>query len=143
MKVEIKSAQEWSTFEKARQDCVVTSSLYAFLIGTRWVTPDWAVMVWEDEDMVSNVHIIERTVTVGGQRVHLGGIGNIATKVEWRKRGYTTEALKVAVNILHDPLKVDFGLMISTEQMISRYEETGWKLVAGPCRSSSRKGRKH
>jgi len=142
MKVEIKSAQEWSTFEKARQDCVVTSSLYAFLIGTRWVTPDWAVMVWEDEDMVSNVHIIERTVTVGGQRVHLGGIGNIATKVEWRKRGYTTEALKVAVNILHDPLKVDFGLMISTEQMISRYEETGWKLVARTMQIEQPEGKK-
>jgi predicted acetyltransferase len=89
MRIEIKSAQEWSTFEKARQDCVVTSSLYAYLTGTRWATPDWAVMVWEDEEMVSNVHIIERTIMVGGQLVRIGGIGNVATKVEWRKHKHS------------------------------------------------------
>ena len=92
MRIEVKSASELSTFEKARQDCVVTSSLYAFLTGTKWATADWTVMVWEDEDLVTNVHIVERTVLVGGQPVRLGGIGNVATKVEWRKRGYARSA---------------------------------------------------
>jgi predicted acetyltransferase len=132
MKIEIKSAQEWSTLEKARQDCVVTSALYAYLIGTHFSTPDWAVMVWEGEEMVSNVHIIERTATVGGRPVKLGGIGNIATKIEWRKRGYATEALKVAVDFLRDPLGVDFGLMTAIEKMVPRYERTGWSVV-GRC----------
>ena len=130
MRIEIKSAEQWSTFEKARQDCVVTSSLYAYLTGTRWARPDWAVMVWEDEDMVSNVHIIERTARVGAGTLKLGGIGNIATKVEWRKRGYAGTALMVAQDFLLDPLKVDFGLMIATEEMVSRYIKVGWKVVA-------------
>jgi predicted acetyltransferase len=142
MQIEIKSAQEWSTFEKARQECVVTSSLYAYLSGTKWAPPDWAVMVWEGEEMVSNIHIIVRTATVGGQPVHLGGIGNIATKVEWRRRGYATEALKVAVDFLRDPLKVDFGLMISTEEMVSRYEKIGWKVVARTMLIEQPEGRK-
>jgi len=130
MRVEIKSAEQWNTLEKARQDCVVTSSLYAYLTGTKWAQPDWAVMVWEDEEMVSNVHIIERTISVGKESLKLGGIGNIATKVEWRERGYATAALKVAQDFLQDPLKVDFGLMIATDQMIARYEKVGWKKVA-------------
>jgi predicted acetyltransferase len=130
MRIEIKSAQEWSTFEKARQDCVVTSSLYSYLSGTRWSPPDWAVMVWEDDEMVSNVHIIERTVKVGDRQVHLGGIGNVATKVEWRKRGYASEALKIATDFLRDPLKVDFGLMIATDQMVPKYQKKGWRVVA-------------
>lgn len=130
MRVEIKSADQWNTFEKARQDCVVTSSLYAYLTGTKWSTPDWAVMVWEDEDMVSNVHIIERMGKVGTEPVKLGGIGNIATKVEWRKRGYASAALKVAQDFLHDPLRVDFGLMIATKEMVSRYVKAGWSVVA-------------
>jgi predicted acetyltransferase len=129
MRVEIKSAEQWNAFEKARQDCVVTSSLYAYLTGTKWAQPDWAVMVWEDEDMVSNVHIIERMAKVGAEPVKLGGIGNIATKVEWRKRGYASTALKVAQDFLQDPLRVDFGLMIATEQMVSRYLKIGWKQV--------------
>ncbi len=130
MRIEIKSAEQWSTFEKARQDCVVTSSLYAFLTGTRWASPDWAVMVWEDDDMVSNVHIVVRTAQVGANPVKLGGIGNIATKVEWRKRGYATAGLKVAQDFLRDPLQVDFGLMIATREMVTRYQKIGWKVVA-------------
>ena len=130
MRIEIKSAGEWNTFEKARQDCVVTSSLYAYLSGIKWAKPDWAVMVWEDEDMVSNIHIIERTVKVGDEWVKLGGIGNIATKVEWRKRGYASSALKVAQNFLVNPLQVDFGLMIATKEMIPHYERVGWRVVA-------------
>jgi predicted acetyltransferase len=130
MRIEVKSAAELSTFEKARQDCVVTSSLYAYLTGTKWANADWTVMVWEDEDLVTNIHIIERTILVGDQKVKLGGIGNVATKVEWRKRGYASEALKVAVDFLFDPQKVDFGLMIATEKMIPSYEKRGWKVVA-------------
>jgi predicted acetyltransferase len=130
MRVEIKSAEQWNTLEKARQECVVTSSLYAYLTGTRWAQPDWAVMVWEDEDMVSNVHIIERTVKVGIESVKLGGIGNIATKVEWRQRGYASKALKVAQEFLQDPLQVEFGLMIATDEMVPRYRKIGWRKVA-------------
>src|SRR3990172_3910336 len=100
MRIEVKPSSELSTFEKARQDCVVTSSLYAFLNGTKWASADWTVMVWEDDELVSNVHIVERTAMVGKQAIKLGGIGNVATKVEWRKRGYARSALKTAQNFL-------------------------------------------
>jgi predicted acetyltransferase len=99
-------------------------------------------MLWEDDDMVSNVHIIERTVLVGGQSVRVGGIGNVATKVEWRKRGYATRALQVAVDFLRDPLKVDFGLMIATEKMIPSYEKRGWKVVAQSIQIQQPDGRR-
>ncbi len=130
MRIEIKSAEQWNTFEKARQDCVVTSSLYAYLSGIKWAKPDWAVMVWEDEDMVSNIHIIERTVKVGVEKVKLAGVGNIATKVEWRKRGYASSALDFARSFLLNSLHVDFGLMIATKEMVPRYEKVGWRVIA-------------
>lgn len=130
MRIEVKSACELSQFEKARQECVVTSSLYSYLTGTKWAVADWTVMVWEDEELVTNIHIIERTAKAGDQTVKVGGIGNVATKVEWRKRGYATQALQMAVDFLFNPLKVDFGLMIATEKMIPSYEKRGWKVVA-------------
>ena len=130
MRLEVKSANELSTSEQARRDCVVISSLYAYLTGTKWAAPEWTVMIWEDADLVTNVHIVERTAMVGGQPVRLGGIGNIATKVEWRKRGYASLALKTAQGFLLDPLKVDFGLMIAIESLVPRYESMGWKVVA-------------
>jgi predicted acetyltransferase len=130
MRIEIKSAEQWSTFERARQDCVVTSSLYAYLTGTKWAPPDWAVMVWEGDEMVSNVHIVERMARVGAISVKLGGIGNVATKVEWRQCGYAGAALKVAQDFLRDPLQVDFGLMMTSDEMVPHYRKTGWRQVA-------------
>ncbi len=130
MKIEVKSAQQWNDYEKARQECVVTSSLYAYLTGIKWAQPDWAVMVWEEDELVSNVHIVERVINVGTQNLRVGGIGNIATKVEWRKRGYASAALNTAEEYLVNPLQVDFGLMITTKEIIPRYEKRGWRQVA-------------
>jgi predicted acetyltransferase len=130
MRIETKPAGEMSQFEKARTDCVVTSSLYAYHTGIQWAGPDWAVMVWEDEELVSNVHIIDRVIQVDACAVRVGGIGNISTKVEWRKRGYASAALKAATAFLADPLKVDFGLMTATEAVKPIYEKKGWKMVA-------------
>jgi predicted acetyltransferase len=87
-------------------------------------------MVWEDDELVSNVHIIERNALVGGQPVRLGGIGNIATKVEWRGRGYSSLAMKVAQEFLAESLKVEFGLMTCFAWLVEYYEKMGWKIVA-------------
>lgn len=142
MRIETKAAGEMSQFEKARTDCVVTSSLYAYHTGIQWAGPDWAVMVWEDEELVSNVHIIDRVIQVGGRAVRVGGIGNISTKVEWRKRGYASAALKVATDFLADPLKVKFGLMTATETVRPIYEKLGWKMVAGSLLMEQSDGKK-
>ncbi len=130
MRIETKAASQMSQFEKARTDCVVTSSLYAYHTGMHWADPDWAVMVWEDEELVSNVHIIERVIRVGSRAVRVGGIGNISTKVEWRKRGYASAALKVAMEFLVNPLQAEFGLMTATEAVKPIYEKMGWTMVA-------------
>jgi predicted acetyltransferase len=130
MRLEIKAFSQLSQREKARLDCLVTSSLYAYLTGTKWAEADWNVLAWEDEDLVSGVHIIERTARVGGKPVRLGGIGKVATKVEWRQRGYASAALEKAKDFLQDPLGVDFGLMVCTEKMVPRYQKSGWKLAA-------------
>lgn len=130
MRIEVKAANQLSDSERARTDCVVTSSLYSYQFGTQWAGADWTVMVWEDDDLVSNVHIIERNALVGGQPVRLGGIGNIATKVEWRGRGYSSAAMKVAQDFLAESLQVDFGLMTCFAWLVEYYEKMGWKIVA-------------
>ena len=141
MRIETKAAAELSQFEKARTDCVVTSSLYAYHTGIQWADPDWAVMVWEDEELVTTVQIIERLARVGRRSLRLGGIGNVSTKVEWRKRGFATAALKAAQEFLAEPLKVDFGLMICTEAMIAYYEKMGWKNVAASLLMEQEQGK--
>lgn len=68
--------------------------------------PDRAVMAWEVEARVSDIHIIEWTATVGGQPVHQVGIGNTADKVEWGKHGYASAIL--FSNNLHHQLPLSW-----------------------------------
>ena len=55
---------------------------------------------------------------------------DVATKVELRQRGSASAALKVAQEFLHDPLQVDFGLMITTDEMVPHYKKVDWSLVS-------------
>jgi predicted GNAT family N-acyltransferase len=99
---------------------------------TKWATSDWHVLVWEGKEIVSHVEIVERTASVGGQPVRLGGIGGVSTLKAWRKRGLAEAALKIAVDTLRDPLKVDFGLLVCGPIMIPYYSKFGWKLIGRP-----------
>lgn len=95
-----------------------------------WAKTDLHVLVVEAEEVISNVEIFERQVTVGGKPVHLGGIGGVATLKAWRRRGLAEAAIKAAQAYLRDPLAVDFGLLICGETMIPYYARFGWKLIA-------------
>lgn len=95
-----------------------------------WAHTDLHVLVLEAGEIVSNVEIFERRITVGGVPVHLGGIGGVATLKSWRRRGLAEAALQAAQAYLREPLAVEFGLLICGEPMVHYYAKFGWKLVA-------------
>lgn len=109
--------------------------------GTQWAKNDWQVLVREGDEIVSHVEIIDRTATVGGKPVRLGGIGGVSTLKAWRKRGLAEAAMRVAQAHLLDPLAVDFGLLICGEPLVHYYGKLGWKLVAKQMWIDQPKGR--
>ena len=88
------------------------------------------------------MEIVERTASVGGQLVRLGGIGGMSTLIAWRKRDLAKAALKTAVKTLHDPTAVDFGLLACSKAMIPYYAKFGWKLIGRPMWIDQPKGRR-
>ena len=69
-----------------------------------WSSDDWHVMVRVNGQVVSRVGIVERTSTVSGQPVKLGGIGGVATQPDSRKRVYAEAALKAAAEFIRNEL---------------------------------------
>ncbi|MBN2388156.1 MAG: GNAT family N-acetyltransferase [Anaerolineales bacterium] len=130
MRIEVKATNQLTREDNARIDCVVTSVLYPYLFGVQWSVPGWNVLVWEDGELVSHLGIVVREASVGGQPVRLGGVGHVATKVEWRKRGFASAAMQTAQAYLCEPLAVDFGLVMCNDEMVSYYEKFGWERVA-------------
>jgi predicted acetyltransferase len=78
------------------------------------------------------VEILERTVTVDGQPVRVGGIGGVGTHPDFRRRGHSTAALRVAAEFMRTNLRVPFGLLVTGTEEIPFYGRVGWHVIAGP-----------
>jgi GNAT superfamily N-acetyltransferase len=101
--------------------------------GYQWSTDhDWHILVEMDEQLASCLSIVERTCTVGGQPVRLGGIAGLATLPEWRGRGLAGAALQRAAAFMRDKLDAEFGLLLCRRDLVPYYRRFGWQLAEGP-----------
>jgi len=132
MRIEVKAAGELSLEEGLQLE---TLSAEAFPPGSTdlmWSTGELHVLVWEGHEIASHVEILERTVSVGSRPMRLGGIGGVATRSSWRKRGLAEAAMRAAQAYLRDTLKVEFALLVCGVALIPYYERLGWKRVEVP-----------
>src|SRR5947199_10155502 len=65
----------------------------------KWAHADLRVLIDapDDSGLACHVGIYFRTVTWNGHKVHVGGIGGLATREDCRRRGYASLALDAAV----------------------------------------------
>ena len=99
----------------------------------QWVSQnDWHVVVKLDGAILSHVGIVERTGTVDGYPVNLGGIGAVATSPGKQNQGLASAAMQMAAGFMQDSLKVDFGLLVCSQETARFYRKLRWQEVAGP-----------
>jgi len=108
----------------------------------QWVSQnDWHVVVKLDGAILSHVGIVERTGTVDGRPVNLGGIGAVATIPGKQKQGLASAAMQMAAGFMQDSLKVDFGLLLCSQETAYFYRKLGWQEVAGPLKFDQPQGK--
>ena len=102
-------------------------------IAIHWAKPPgWYVLAKHEEKLVGSLEVFERSISVGGESLTVGGIGGVLTNPEWRGRGVARAMLKRSEEFLKDELGVDFGLLICGEKVAPVYAKCGWFPVAGP-----------
>jgi GNAT superfamily N-acetyltransferase len=141
MKIEINSRREAPEAEREQVGAWVARIFADDANNLVWSSDDWCVLVKLDGQMVSHVGIVERTGTVNGQPVKLGGIGGVATLPDWRRHGYAEAALRTAAGFMRNELRVEFGLLICGAHMMPYYAKLGWQLVTGPLMFDQPKGK--
>ena len=141
MKIELKAESDLGKNERLGLQRLYGEAFPPDETDTQWSKNDWHVLVWEGDEIVSNVEIIERAAFVGGEPVRLGGIGGVSTLKAWRKQGLAEAALKMAMEHMQQAMKVDFGLLICGDALIHYYGKFGWKLVAEEMWIDQPKGR--
>ena len=97
-----------------------------------WSPLHWFVLARHDGELVGMVTVLERTIAVAGQPIHIAGIGNVITATPWRKRGIATALMQRTQAFSFDELGASFGMLLCESHLISFYERLGWQLVEGP-----------
>ena len=132
--VEVKAREKLT--EKELQDigALLHKTFGQFAQHYEWAEQDWHILVSVDGELVSHAQIIERTGSVNGRAVTLGGIGGVVTLRDWRGKGLGSIAMKEAANFMRDQLGVEFGLLSCGGEGIRNnfYAKLGWQEVEDP-----------
>ena len=98
----------------------------------RWANADLRVLVETPEDgLVCHAGIYFREVIWKGRKMHIGGIGGVATRPDCRRHGYASVALNAAVQTMRDREDVQFGLLFCEPHNVTFYEARGWHAFTG------------
>ena len=97
-----------------------------------WAKNDWNLWLRFEDDIVSHVGVVDRTIAVGGLPLRVGGVGAVATAQAWRRRGCARQLMETAAVFLCDQLHVAAGLLICGDKMVPYYGRLGWQAVPGP-----------
>jgi hypothetical protein len=89
---------------------------------------------------VSSVGVLERTLTVAGQPILVGGIGSDGTDPSYRGRGLATAAMTAAMAFICGELGAASGFLLCREHVARFYERLGWTRVTAEVVFEQREG---
>jgi aminoglycoside 2'-N-acetyltransferase I len=98
----------------------------------RWADPDYYLLLSLDGALAGRLGVLDRTVSVGGEAVRVGGIGGVATKPQFRHRGVASAMLARAAEFMRNDLKLEFGFLLCRHEVSQVYAKLGWIIVPGP-----------
>jgi aminoglycoside 2'-N-acetyltransferase I len=107
----------------------------------KWAHADLRVLIETDDDVVCHVGIYFRTVTWNGQKVHIGGIGGVATHPDHRRRGCASIALDAAAQTMRDHDTAQFALLFCEPHNFEFYQSRGWQPFTGDIYAEQPEGR--
>ena len=108
----------------------------------KWAHADLRVLIeTEDGALACHVGIYFRTVTWNGQKVHIGGIGGVATRPDQRRRGYASLALNAAVHTMRDHDTAQFALLVCEPHNFEFYRSRRWQPFGGTVFAEQPEGR--
>ena len=98
----------------------------------KWADPDLRVLIdAPDGELACHAGIFFRSATWNGQKVHIGGIGGVATRADCRRRGYASIALEAAIHTMRDHDAAQFALLFCEPHMSEFYQSRSWHPFTG------------
>ncbi len=96
----------------------------------RWAEPDWMALGFMGEELVTQLCLPKREISVGSEKVWVAGIGGMATHPNHHHKGYGSKLLRVTETFMRDEMHVPFGLLICADETRPFYELARWQVAA-------------
>lgn len=106
-----------------------------------WASPDWLVLGFMEDELVSQLCLHRRTIRAGGETVVVAGVGGVATHPHWQRRGLASQVLGAAAPFMREQMKVPFGLLVCADETQPVYARNGWQTVSH-CLTFVQEGRR-
>ena len=108
----------------------------------QWANADLRVLIEAPSGgLACHIGLYFRTVSWNGRKYHVGGIGGVMTKPEYRRQGYASIALDAAIQTLRDHEAVQFALLFCEPHNFAFYQSRGWHPFAGEIYAEQPEGR--
>lgn len=108
----------------------------------KWAHADLRVLIeTADGTLACHAGIFFRTATWNGQKVHIGGLGAVATRPDHRRRGYASIAIEAAAQTMRHHDAAQFALLFCEPQKCEFYQSRGWQPFTGTIYAEQPGGR--
>jgi len=130
LKIEIKTVNELSD-ELAQyiQNCHEREFRNDSMV---YAHPEIYILGYLNDKPVTQAGILQRTITVDGKPLLIGGVSFLITEPEYRGHGFASLVMKEAVSFLNNELSLGLVLLTCKPRLESLYNGMGWRTVAGP-----------
>jgi predicted GNAT family N-acyltransferase len=96
-----------------------------------WASPQWSVLLWDGDELISRVGLITREIISNGEKKTIGGVGGVMTHPHKQGKGYGSHAMREAAKIFDSELKVAFALLFCRAHLVEFYKHLQWKPFKG------------
>lgn len=94
--------------------------------------PQWYLLGYLQDELVVQVGVLQRTITISNKPLLLAGISFLITEPQHRGKGFATELMKQTDVFVRVNLGLPFGLLTCKPRLETLYSSMGWKCVNCP-----------
>jgi len=81
---------------------------------------------------LAHVSLLRQEVSVGDERIPVGGIGGVFTAPAARGQGYAAKLIEHALDYARDRLDCRFGILLCNDRLRPYYAKLGWQPITDP-----------
>ena len=96
-----------------------------------WASPQWSVLLWEKDQLVSRVGLLVREILSNGAPKVIGGIGGVATHPDKQGQGFASQGMREAAKRFDAELNVSYALLFCQPDLVKFYNQLMWKPFEG------------